>query len=418
MTDDLEVIESVGVFGQPVLLVQGVLRNASTEKAFRDISLRAEIYDATEAVIGEGVGYPVDACGAGWLPDDQLFPEGRTHFEIALELFEAGTDIKHVDVYVSARRTTPQPEPELAEGFTRLSDDEVIEIEWLTDDSLRYAAGCDRHPLTEWQWNAVDLTSGEQTEVAHPAAELLTPEVLQRLSAADPAEFEHAFVRFSPDGDRMVFQAAANDFMTAALDGRFQRAVHGLLHNRSLRGVYWQPEERFLAYYFGGYGDPVVYFTATAEARAISPSPANNRPSLIVPGISRDANRAVIAGEFGEGMGYYIVVFNNGFFEKLFEAEPPGNNYPAPLLTADAETNLIDRIYVALDDANGAARLMCFSREDEQLHDLAPLPMRLTENQRAAWWLSPDEQTIALGVTGIHGGLWTIDLTELPPCAE
>jgi len=181
--------------------------------------------------------------------------------------------------------------------------------------------------------------------------------------------------------------------------------------------VIWGTEERFLAAYYGGYGDPVYYFTATAEARRISPSPTANRPSVIVPGITRDANRAVIAGDFGEGVGYYIVVFNNSFFEKLFDADPPGNNYPSPLPITDPESDLVTRVYVALDDADGSPRLMCFVRESNTLIDLAPLPLSLSQEERAAWWLSPDDATIMLAADGINAGLWRIDLNDLPDCA-
>ncbi|MCK6577309.1 MAG: hypothetical protein L6Q98_04310 [Anaerolineae bacterium] len=417
VTEGLEVVESVGVFGQPIQAVHGRLRNVSSETAYTDISLRAEIYDADEALIGEGFGVPVDACGAGWLPSYSLAPEGSAHFQIALEVFETDARIRHVDVFVTALATEPQAAVALPEGFTRLSDQPVIEVEWLDESRLRYGTGCERHPFTTWEWMETGMELSAPVPVEHPRAAAVTSELLERLGAGEPAEEEHAFVRFAPDGERLVFQNDINDLLTAAADGRFQRVVQRALHNRTLQGVHWQPEGRFLAYYFGGYGDPVVYFTATAEAQPISAAPANNRPSQIVPGISRDANRAVIAGIFGEGEGYYITVFNNGFFEKLFDATPPGNNYPAPLLVTDPATELVSRIYLALDDETGAARLMCFNRDDDTLHDLAPLPLELAEEERAAWWFSPDERKIALAATGLHSGLWLIDLDVLPDCA-
>ncbi|MBL8134502.1 MAG: hypothetical protein JNL42_21765 [Anaerolineae bacterium] len=417
VTEDLEVVESVGVFGQPIQTVHGKLRNVSSESAYTDISLRAEIYDTDEAVIGEGFGVPVDACGAGWLPDYRLAPGESARFEIALEVFETDAQIRHVDVFVTALATEPQAAVALPEGFTRLSDQPVVEVEWLDEVRLRYGTGCERHPFMAWEWMETGIEATAPVPVEHPRAAAVTPALLERLGAGEPAEVEHAFVRFAPDGERLVFQNDINDLLTAGADGRFQRVVQRALHNRTLQGIYWQPEGRFLAYYFGGYGDPVVYFTATAEAQPISASPANNRPSQIVPGISRDANRAVIAGTFGEGEGYYITVFNNGFFEKLFDGAPPGNNYPAPLLVTDPATELVSRIYVALDDESGAARLMCFNRDDDTLRDLAPLPLELAEEERAAWWISPDERKVALAATGLHSGLWLIDLEVLPDCA-
>ncbi len=174
------------------------------------------------------------------------------------------------------------------------------------------------------------------------------------------------------------------------------------LHNQSLQGVYWLPEERFLAYYYGAIGDPVSYFTADAEARIISPPLAQNPPSLIVPGVSRDGRRVVIAGDFEDGLGYYLYVVTNGFFEKLFEPNDiPGNNYPAPLLISGGEDDLITRVYAAIP-VDGAPRLQCFNRDDGVLHDLAPLPLDLGDGERAWWWLSPDDNTIALAANGVQ----------------
>ena len=105
-------------------------------------------------------------------------------------------------------------------------------------------------------------------------------------------------LRFAPDGERLVYQNERNDFLTAYLDGTFRRGLYNDLNNRSLQGIYWQPQERFLAYYYGAYGDPVYYFVADAEARVISPPLDKNPPSVIVPGLSRDGRRIVVAGDF------------------------------------------------------------------------------------------------------------------------
>jgi hypothetical protein len=60
--------------------------------------------------------------------------------------------------------------------------------------------------------------------------------------------------------------------------------------------------------------------------------------------------------------------------------------------------------------------MQCFNREEGGLHDLVPLPLNLTDGERAQWWLSPDEQTIALASNGVNSGLWLIDLDALPAC--
>lgn len=415
-TESIEIIDSVSPFGQPMMQVQGVLHN-TREDAFTDISIRATAFNADDEQIGEGFGVAVNACGAGWLPGYTLQPESTSRFDIPLEFFETDAELEYVMLFVTATPVEPTPPEEQPEGFRRITDSEVIEVEWIGNNSLRYASGCEQNLFNTWDWVLYNAQTNVQTRTTHPFADDITDELLTRLRAVELGEAEHTFVRYAPDGDRLVYQDRINNFLSAALDGRFQRQLHIGLHNRTLQGVYWQPEERFLAYYFGGYGDPVYYFTANAEARRISPTPDRNRPSIIVPGITRDANRAVIAGDFDEqGMGYYIAVFNNNFFEKLFDALPPGNNYPSPLPLTDPETDLVTHIYLAMDDEEGKPRLMCFNREESDLHDLAPLPINITEDERAQWWLSPDNQSIALAANGVNGGLWWIDLGALPAC--
>ncbi len=428
LVEAAQVVETTGVFGQAQWVARGRVRNDS-ESAFTDLSLRAEVYDAADTLIGEGVGVAVNACGAGWLPGFALQPGAITQFDVPLELFEMDAEIERVDIFVSSLPTEALVTDPLPDGFRRAADDEVIEVEWTSAVNLRYAVGCERQPFTEWAWANYNNRFNTRAAIVHPRAADVTEAMRTRLQAMTPEEYAHAFVRYAPDGDRFIFQNRINDFLSAAPDGRFQRALHIALHNRTLQGIYWQPDEVFLAYYFGGYGDSVLYFTGTAEARRISLGPERTPPSLIVPGISRDARRAVIAGNFDErgnskalddatglGVGYYLTVLDDTFFEKLFDAELPGNNYPSPLVFTNPEDNLVNRIYVALDDAEGDPRLMCFNRDEGELYDLAPLPFRLAEDERAQWWLSPDDNTIALAANGVHGGMWLIDVTMLPVC--
>ncbi len=103
----------------------------------------------------------------------------------------------------------------------------------------------------------------------------------------------------------------------------------------------------------------------------------------------------------------------------MFEATPPGNNWPAPLWVAsgaDAGSVAQERIYIARP-VDGEARLQCYSLQDGGPVDLAPLPLTLELDERAQWWLSPDGVTIALAANGPRGGLWLIDLAALPACA-
>ena len=237
-----------------------------------------------------------------------------------------------------------------------------------------------------------------------------------RLELDDDAVFAHSMLRYAPDGERLVYQNERNDFLTAYLNGTFRRGLYNDLNNRSLQGIYWQPQEKYLAYYYGAYGDPVYYFAADAEARVISPALEKNPPSVIVPGFSRDGRRIVLAGTFDDVTGYYLYVATNGFFELQFEADPPGNNYPAPIpLAHPTDSDTVDQIYVALP-VDGAAHLECYNRSEGILHDLAPLPFKLADDERAWWWIAPDNSHIALAASGVNGGLWLIDLTALPSC--
>jgi hypothetical protein len=417
LAEDLALVDAVGAFGQPVQVIRGVLRNPTETDAFRAISVRAEIYDARDTLIGEGFGSAIDACRAAWLPDFALQPGARTGFEVTVERF-SDAPLRRIQMIVEAERTDPDPAPDLPPGFTQVSEDETIEVEWIDAESFRFASGCERLPFNEWRWSQHNLATGSTLPTQHPRASLMTEALATALRLTAPGEFERAFIRYAPDGDRIVYQDSINNLLSAFIDGRFPRQIHTNLHNRTLQQVIWGTDERFLAVYFGGYGDPVLYTTATAEAQRIAPAPTSSRPSQIIPGITRDARRAVIAGDFADGLGYYLLVFNNNFFEKLFDATPPGNNYPPPIPITDPQSDLVSHIYLALDDADGSPRLMCFDRATATLTDLAPLPFSLGQGERAGWWLSPDDRTIALAANGVSAGLWTIDLAALPACSE
>lgn len=414
----IEIVSGVGDFGQPVVRAIGTLSNVSTDSAYNGISLHARVFDSTSAQIGEGIGVLVDACGVGLLPNFALQPGSTQRFDVPLELFEADATVTRVTISAEAQPTDPTPPAPLADGIHLLTDAETVQVDWYSDHSFRYATGCETAAFTDWSWYNYNGDTDSSSEIVAPHAGDVTELMRSRLELQDDAVFAHAVLRYAPGGDRLVYQNDRNDFLTAYIDGSFRRGLYTGLNNRSLQGIYWQPDERFIAYYFGAYGDPVYYFTADAEARVISPALPNNPPSITVPGVSRDARRVVISGDFDEGMGYYLYVVTNGFFEKLFEAVPPGNNYPAPIPVEDDASGdaLITRVYVALP-VDGVPHLQCFNRSENVLYDLAPLPLDLGENARAWWWLSPDNSQIALAADGVQGGLWLIDLAALPPCA-
>ncbi|MCC6805496.1 MAG: hypothetical protein IT319_21630 [Anaerolineae bacterium] len=411
----VEIVSGIGGFGQPVVAAVGQIVNASREDAYTSLSLSAQAFDADNTLVGEGIGVLVNACGVGVLPDFALQPESAQAFSVPLELHETNATIDRVEISAEGQPTAPTEAAPLAGGITQITDDEAVNVEWIDDNSFRFSTGCETDLFNQWTWYSYNRRIDRATEIAAPHADDANETMRARLELEDDDVFAHSMMRFAPDGDRVVYQNARNDFLTAYITGTFRRGLYIGLHSRTLQGIYWQPDERFIAYYYGAYGDPVYYFVADAEARTISPSITNNPPSVIVPGLSRDGRRVVVAGEFDGVTGYYLYVVTNGFFELQFEAEPPGNNYPAPIPLANPETDLIDRIYVALP-VDGKPRLQCFNRDEGQLHNLAPLPLNLADDERAWWWISPGNSQIALAADGVNGGLWLIDLTALPDC--
>lgn len=417
--ENLELIDGEGVYGQPIQVLHGVLVNTSADTAYTNITLSAAAYDADDALIGEGNGVIVNACGAGLVFDFALQPSHAHAFEISLDVFEQGVEIERIDVQPLAQAADAQPAPAQVQGIQQvIADQEVIAVEWIDNTTLRFGAGCSRDLFTTWDWYQYRVTQSGSLlprRVDHPYAALVTDALMSALLFSDPELFNRSALAFAPDGDRLIYQDSINTVLTAGFQGQARRTLYSLMSRRSLQGIYWQPDERLIAYYFGAYGDPVYYFTATAEGNPISPALDNNPPSVTIPGVSRDGRRVVIGQTRDDITGYYLYVVTNNFFELLFEAELPGNNYPAPILISDPNDGLITHVYTALD-VDGVPHLTCYNRAEGELYTLAPLPLRLDRDERAQWWASPDESKIALASQGTNGGLWLLDLTTLPAC--
>ena len=308
----------------------------------------------------------------------------------------------------------PRPRP-----TRRLTEDEVVAVEWEDADTFRYAVGCERDLFTAWEWRRYDMARGRDAVITHPSAAQVNDALRERLRLTDPLIFANSRLRYAPiGGERLVYQDAINDIFTAAADGRFQRRMHTLLNSYSLQGYVWLPENRFMAYYYGAYGDPVYYFTADIDGRLISRAPLRAKPSAIVPGVAADGRRAIIAGTFDGVTGYFFERLNDTFFELLFEADVPGNTYPAPVPLLNEAGDRVTRIYL-VRPIDGAPHLQCFARPEEgvsALIDYGALPLTLTVDERAWSFLSPDERFIALAANGANGGLWLIDREALPAC--
>lgn len=409
---EVEIVETTGLYGEPVTTARGILSNP-TDEAFTQVSLYAEALDANDEVIGEGFGTLVDACGAGLVFDFALQPGADQPFSMTIERFDQDAEIDRLEVSATGTATEALDlETEvLPAGITHVDVGEFINVEWNGLRVFRYAEGCRRDLFTEWTWNSYNRLTELSREIEHPRAELVTDALREALLLENEEDFLDSKITFNPEGPRLVYEDRLNTVFTAVEDGRLIRTVHFAITNRTLGEIHWLSNGNFLAAYYGAYGDPVLYFTADAEARTLSPGPRNNRESVIVPGASLDGRRVVLAGTFDEVTGYFLHVVTNGFFELLVELEPPGNNYPSPVPIIDEETNLVTRVYLARE-VDGQAVFECFNREESALYDLAPLPIRLTQGERAQWWLSPDQQMLALAANGANGGMWLIDLRE------
>lgn len=411
----VEIVSRIDVFGQTVLTAEGRLANPSTTQAYSEVSLSAAAYDANGTVVGEGFGYLANACGAALLPDFVLLPGAAQHFAVPLELYEEGLTVERVEVTVDALPVDAPPvsTPELAAGIQAITGGEVVQVEWIDAETFRYAEGCARDLFIDWNWTEYNLSSGAGQPVEHPKAALVTEALRRQLGLTDPLYFQHSFLSFAPNARRMVYQTELNIFITAEPDGSFKRQLFDKLFDRTLQGITWLPEGRFLAYYYGAYGDPVTYFTATVDGQTLSEAPPAAIPSLTVPGASPTGEDIIISAEVDGRTGYYLKRAAYPTSNLLFESPVPGNNWPGPIFQRDADGAAF--IYAAIPQ-DDTARLVCFNRQAETLHDLAALPLRLATDERAWWFLSPEGSQIALAASGLNGGLWLIDLVALPAC--
>lgn len=413
---DIDVVAELTIFDQVALMAQGQIINA-TDMAHENVSILAEAYDADDELIGEGFGILVDACGTGLLPDFALQPGESQLFSAELELFEDDVDIERVEVSIGSTEVDPTGDnaPEELTGITRVTDLEVVDVEWLNEEGnlIRYGVGCDRDVFTNLDWYQYNVLRGDSDLVQHPQAVNVTTALLEQLGLTDPFIYERSNLTFSPTSRRLLHQTDLSVIISAEPDGSFRRLIWDDLARFSLQGFIWMPEGRFLAYYFGGIGDPVRYFTASVEGQRISGSVYNTTPSVIVPGPTPDGARAVIAGEIDGTSGYFVnnLVVNSA--ELLFEGDYPGNNYPAPIYVPnDGQT-----IVYLVRPIDGEPHLQCYDTTTSQLNDLTALPLEIDLSTRAWTWLSPNGSQIALAANGVNGGMWLIDLDVFGRCA-
>lgn len=415
IAQDTIIITQLDAYGQEIKVAQGLLINQG-DTAFNNISLSAEVYDANGEIIGEGFGFPVKACGEGMLPDFTMQPGMSELFTVALDIFEPDSTIDRVEIISQADSIQADESalrPAFQSGITLVTGREVVSVEWVDNENLMYSSGCWRDVFTNRNWYEYNLRSGVQSPIEHPRAVEITDALLNQIDLTDPQLFNRSFFSFAPDQRRAVYQTDLNTLVTVEADGSFPRVLYDRLYNITLQGINFVQDGVFLAYYHGGYGDNVLYLTANVNGQQLSQHPAVSLPSIIVPGISPNGQRIIIAAEIDGVTGYYLRATNTEFSELMFEAEPPGNNWPAPVYNITPDANRY--IYIARP-VDGEAQLQCFNPDTKNLHDLTSLPLNLETDERGWMWLSPDGSKIALAANGLHGGLWLIDLTEFEAC--
>lgn len=395
-------------FGGEMPLLEGQIFNHG-ETAYTNISIFVEALDADDQLIGEGFGYLVDACGTALL-DFTLAPGSYQAFSAPLELFAAG-EATDFTLSFDARATTYQAPARLDRpAVQRIAYGEVVMLEWQDEQTLIYGIGCADAVFTELEWRRYSLSDGERSQITHPDAARVTPEMLELADVTlvsqsgerNPDLYYRSHLTYSPSARRVVYQNDLHSIYSAEPDGSYRRLIHRNLHRHSLRGFVWARNPGvFLAYHFGSYGEPVYYFTAHVDGQMLSGWLENLPPSLIAPGPAPDGYAVVVGRRDNAIEGYYWQGLY-GDAELLFAADLPGNNYPAPLVTRN-------EIYIVrpLDDA---PTLLCFSRRTRMLSTVTALPMRIRRDARAWTWLSPGGGKLALGMSGAHGGLWLVDV--------
>ncbi|MCY4145919.1 MAG: hypothetical protein OXE95_05640 [Chloroflexi bacterium] len=396
-------------FGGEMRVARGELFNHGAE-AYTNITLSLSAYDAAGQLIGEGFGYLVDACGTALL--DYSLPAGAYQgFSAPFERLADG-DIARLELEVAADAAASPPASPSMPMIRQISDKEVVALEWLDDSALIFGAGCDGALFTELDWQRYSLADNALSDIEHPNARKVTPELIANSGAAtitqsgepNPALFASSQMTFPPQARRVVYQNDLHTLFSAEPDGSFPRLIHDGLHQYSLRDFQWARQPGvFLAVYFGGYAEPVRYFAATTTGRLLSQRLEDMPASLTVPAPTADGTAALVGRVRAGISGYYLQNVYGGS-ELLFQSDLPGNNYPAPVLDGE-------RVYVFVEGGS-APQLRCYQRDSGDLQTLTALPLRLTRSTRAWAWLSPGGGQLALAANGADGGLWLVDVAD------
>jgi hypothetical protein len=435
VVSEYQVLEQRDAFGVNQLVLSGVVHNTSTEEAFQNVSLFAEGYTAEGELVAEAFGILVNQCNENTPPDFVLKPEHAQRFFAPLDVYEADAQLETFAFFLTQTALPTQASPigETAlRGVIPIVDREVVRLEWVTTEAeegasaqtvLRFAEGCYRDVFTAWEWSEFDPATDTLNEIEHPRAAFVTdPVVRERLQLLDETLFNRSFISFAPNGNRLVHQTELNDLITAEANGTYRRLLDDELFRSTLQGINWFPNERFIAYYYGAFGDQVTYLVASSAGQYASTPQRYSIPSVTVPGVLPDASHVIISGQFGEETnptGYYLKPVATDRYELLFEWENlPGNNFPAPVVKSRGGLQVEDALLFVLPTEDGNPHLYCYDRRASELFDLTPLPFSLSTSDRAYMEISPDYKQLAIAATGVNGGLWLIELDRMGACQE
>jgi len=420
VTSNTQVGTQLNIFDEESFVVTGDLYNLGTE-AYTNINIYVEAFNEDDEIIGEGFGFLVDACGTALL-DFVMEPERLQTFNAPFELFEAD-EVATVQVIPEAQVTDPPPQREYnTVGVSPVSNEEVVMLEWLDDDTMIYGVGCDGDVFVNLTWRQYTISDNELINVNHPDASFVTEAMIQQSGATmisqsgdqNPDLFNSSRMVYAPTGRRVVYQNDIHTVLSTEPDGSFKRLIHDGLHQFSLKGFLFTDRPGvFLAYYYGGFGETVRYFTGNVEGSILSARLENVEPSITVPGPVPDGIGAVVGQTVDGVTGYYLQSSFYNTRELLFEAELPGNNYPAPIVVDTAD----NRWVYLVRPINDIPTLQCWDRNAGELSTLTELPFVLTDESRAWSWLSPDKTRLAVSADGTEGGLWWVDLSAFDTCA-
>lgn len=419
ISSNTQIGTQLDIFGEETLVVTGDLYNFGTD-AYTNINVYVEAYDDDENLIGEGFGFLVNQCGTALL-DYPMPPDRLQSFNAPFELFEMA-EVDSVRVITEATAVDIPPRPDIeTENVFQVSSEEVVMLEWLDDDTLIYGVGCNEEVFTELDWRQYTISDNDLISVNHPDESFVTEAMIRQSGITlisqsgeqDPTLYNRSLLTFSPTSRRNIYQNDLHTVVSSEPDGSFKRLIHDKLHQYSLKGFLWtETPGIFLAYYYGLYGDPVHYFTGNVEGNLLSARLENVQPSQTIPGVTADGLYSVVGTTVDDVTGYYLQSSFYSTSELLFEADLPGNNYPAPIVVDTADNRLIYFVR-PVDDI---PTLQCWNRSSGEITDFTSLPFTLTNESRAWAWLSPEKSQIAVSANGTDSGLWLVDVSKFDSC--